>query len=99
MPAAAIISIYLQILPQPREDCQAGAQRSRAKKKERITSQKTGVCKTLCPQHLLVPKYGRICSVVISHKKKWTLLKRLTCNLHIIPYQLTKFQAPSSNSF
>ena len=23
-----------------------------------------GVCKTLCPQHLLVPKYGRICSAV-----------------------------------
>ena len=26
---------------------------------------RAGVCKTLCPQHLLVPKYGRICSVVI----------------------------------
>ena len=26
---------------------------------------RVGVSKTLCPQHLLVPKYGRICSVVI----------------------------------
>ena len=24
-----------------------------------------GVCKTLCPQHLLVPRYGQICSAVI----------------------------------
>ena len=29
---------------------------------------KTGVSKTLCPQHLLVPKYGQICSVVIPQK-------------------------------
>ena len=29
--------------------------------------------------------------------KNWTLLKRLTGNLLIIPYQLTKFQTPSSN--
>ena len=28
-------------------------------------STRAGVCKTLCPQHLLVPKYGKICSVVI----------------------------------
>ena len=28
-------------------------------------STRAGVCKTLCPQHLLVPKYGQICSVVI----------------------------------
>ena len=48
---------------------------------------RAGVCKTLCPQHLLVPKYGRICSVVIP-QKIWTLLKYLTGNLHIIPYQL-----------
>ena len=27
-----------------------------------------GVCKTLCPQHLLVPKYGQICSVIIPQK-------------------------------
>ena len=37
------------------------------------------------------------CSVVIP-QKNWTLLKCLTGNLHIIAYQLTKFQAPSSNS-
>ena len=36
---------------------------------------------------------------VVSPQKFWTLLKRLTGNLHIIPYQLTKFQVPSSNTF
>ena len=29
---------------------------------------RAGVCKTLCLQHLLVPKYDRICSVVIQQK-------------------------------
>ena len=29
---------------------------------------RAGVYKTLCPQHLLVPKYGQICSVVIPQK-------------------------------
>ena len=29
---------------------------------------RAGVCKTLCPQQLLVPKYGRICSDVIPQK-------------------------------
>ena len=38
---------------------------------------RAGVCKTLCPQHLLVPKYGRICSVVIP-QTNWTLPKHLT---------------------
>ena len=62
-----------------------------------LKTQKTraGVCKTLFPQHLLVPKYGQICSAVIP--QKWILLKRLTGNLLIIPHQLTKFQNPSSN--
>ena len=32
-----------------------------------------------------------------STKKSWTLLKSLTGNLLIIPYQLTNFQTPSSN--
>ena len=31
------------------------------------------------------------------HKTFWTLLKSLTGNLLIIPYQLTKFQTPSLN--
>ena len=29
---------------------------------------RAGVCKTLCPQHLLVPKYGWISSVAIPQK-------------------------------
>ena len=32
-----------------------------------------------------------------STKTFWTLLKRVTGNLLIIPYRLTKFQTPSSN--
>ena len=64
-----------------------------------VKETRAGVCKTLCPKHLLVPKYGQICSVVIPQKKKknWTLLKRLIGNLLIIPYQLAKFQTSSSN--
>ena len=43
------------------------------KKKKKQQQQKTqqtriGVCKTLCPQHLLVPKYCQICSIVIPPK-------------------------------
>ena len=57
---------------------------------------RAGVCKTLCPQHLLAFKYGQIARAVIP-QFFWTLLKRLTCNLFIISYQLTKFQTPSSN--
>ena len=41
------------------------------------------VCKTLCPKHLLAPKYGQICSAVIP-QNIWTLLKSLTSNLLII---------------
>ena len=29
---------------------------------------RAGVCKTLCPQHLLFPKFGRFCSVLIPQK-------------------------------
>ena len=47
--------------------------------------------------NICFPKYGRICTVPKSHKKVWTLLKSLTGNLRIMPYQLTKFQTPSSN--
>ena len=54
---------------------------------------RAGVCKTLCPNICLSPNMAEI------PQKFWTLLKRLTGNLHIILYQLTKFQAPSSNSF
>ena len=47
--------------------------------------------------NICFPKYGQICTVLLFHKKMWTLLKSLTGNLLIIPYQLTKFQTPSSN--
>ena len=29
---------------------------------------RAGICKTLCPQHLLAPKYGQICIAVIPHQ-------------------------------
>ena len=43
--------------------------------------------------NICFPKYGQIC----TYKNFWTLLKSLTRNLFIIPYQLTKFQTPSSD--
>ena len=46
-----------------------------------------GVCKTLRPQRLLLPVYGQICGFVIPPK------------ILDIPYQLTKFQTRSLNSF
>ena len=54
--------------------------------------------KHYAPNICLSPNMAKF-AVAKFHKKFWTLLKCLTCNLHIIPYQLTKFQATSSNSF
>ena len=65
----------------------------------RLYMSKVGVCKTLCPQHMLAPNYGQNCNVPKFHKFLWNLLKKQSGNLFIIPYQLTKFQASSSNSF
>ena len=54
--------------------------------------------KDYAPNNCLSPNMAEF-AVSYLHKKFWTLLKRLTGNLHIIPYQLTKFQVPSSNNF
>ena len=54
--------------------------------------------KDYAPNICLSPNMAEF-AVSYFHKKFWTLLKRLTGNLHIIPYQLTMFQAPSSNNF
>ena len=64
-----------------------------------LKSTTAGVCNTPCPQHMLAPKYGQICNVPEFHKFLWNLLKSYSGNLLFIPYQLTKFEAPSSNSF
>ena len=54
--------------------------------------------KHYAPNICLSPKYGQICSVVIP-QKILDFAQTLTGNLLIIPYQLTKFQVPSSNTF
>ena len=36
--------------------------------KNTLLKTRAGVCKTLCPQHLLIPKHGQICSAVIPQK-------------------------------
>ena len=63
----------------------------------KITITGADVCKTLCTEHLLAPKYIAKFAAPQFHKNVWTLLKSLTGNLFIIPYHLTKFQTPSSN--
>ena len=43
---------------------------------------RAGVCKTLCPQHLLVPNHGRLCSVIIPQKNFKTLASMVRKILH-----------------
>ena len=59
---------------------------------------KAGACKALCPQHMLAPYYGQYCKCQNSTNLFGICLSQ-SGNLLIIPYQLNKCQAPSSNSF
>ena len=57
-----------------------------------VTLTRAGVCKTLCPQHLLPLIWPNMHSAVIPQENLDFAQKLL-----IIPYQLTKFPTPSSN--
>ena len=76
-------------------------QRSRNSPLNQVIHSQTraGVCKNTMPPTFACPQIRLNLQCRKSTKKFWTLPKCLTDNLHIIPYLLTKFQAPSSNSF
>ena len=52
---------------------------------------RANVCKTLCPQHLLAPKYGQVYTVPYFHKKNW-----LCRNVKQVIYSSFPFQTVSS---